>query len=53
MFSTSAAVAPPPALQIIATPSLPFFDLSTLIKAVSILAPEAPTGCPIATAPPC
>ncbi len=46
------AEAPPPPLQIAAQPILPFFSLRTFIKESIILLPEAPIGCPKATAPP-
>ena len=46
------ALAPPPPLHIPAAPILPPFCFSTLISVTNILAPEAPNGCPNATAPP-
>jgi hypothetical protein len=46
------AEAPPPPLQIAAHPIFPFFSLRTLIRERIILFPEAPIGCPRATAPP-
>src|SRR3954470_1720182 len=50
--SRTRAEAPPPPLQIPATPILPFFSLNTLTRVVTILAPEQPRGWPIATEPP-
>jgi len=44
--------APPPPLQIPATPYLPLFYLSTVRRDWMILAPETPIGWPRATAPP-
>ena len=46
------AEAPPPPLHIAAHPILPFFSLRTFIKDNIILLPDAPIGCPRATAPP-
>ncbi len=46
------ALAPPPPLHIAAAPILPPFCFSTWIRVTSILAPDAPNGCPSATAPP-
>ena len=50
--SMTIADAPPPPLQIPATPIFPFFSLSTPKSVVVILAPEPPSGWPSATAPP-
>ena len=46
------AEAPPPPLQIPATPIEPCFLVKTVFKVAMIRAPEAPNGCPRATAPP-
>ena len=46
------ADAPPPPLQIPATPIFPLCCLKTPSNVTTILAPEAPNGWPIATAPP-
>ncbi len=46
------ALAPPPPLQILATPYLPFLSLKTVYKDKTILAPLNPIGCPILIAPP-
>ena len=46
------AEAPPPPLQIAATPILPLFCFKTESKVTIILQPELPSGCPKATAPP-
>ena len=46
------AVDPPPPLHIPASPYFPFLALRTVAKLCTILAPLAPIGCPIATAPP-
>jgi hypothetical protein len=50
--SITMADAPPPPLQIPAQPILPFFSFSTPRSVVVILAPEAPSAWPRATAPP-
>ena len=46
------ADAPPPPLQILATPIVPALSCSTEFKVVMIRVPEAPNGWPSATAPP-
>ena len=46
------ALALPPPLQIAAAPMSPLFCLSTCNNVTTILAPEAPKGCPMDTAPP-
>ena len=46
-------VAPPPPLQIPAKPYLPLFVYKTVYNDCTILAPDIPIGCPMATAPPC
>mmetsp|Transcript_324 Transcript_324/g.997 ORF Transcript_324/g.997 Transcript_324/m.997 type:complete len:230 (+) Transcript_324:322-1011(+) len=46
------AEAPPPPLQIPATPIFPPLSLSTESRVTTILAPDAPIGWPRATAPP-
>ena len=45
------ALAPPPPLQIPATPIFPPLCLSTEVSVERIRAPEAPIGCPSDTAP--
>ena len=50
--SITIADAPPPPLQIPATPILPFFCFKILISVTTILDPEDPRGCPKDTAPP-
>ena len=52
ILSIRIAEAPPPPLQILAIPTVPFFYLRTFIKLRIILAPLVPSGCPNATAPP-
>ena len=52
LSSTTADALPPP-LQIAATPSFAEFASKTDIRRMMRAAPEAPMGCPIATAPPC
>ena len=47
------AEAPPPPLHIDAQPYFPPLNLNTLIRDYTILAPDIPIGCPMATAPPC
>lgn len=51
--SITIADAPPPPLQMAATPNLADFASRTVISRTMIAAPEAPIGWPIATAPPC
>ena len=46
------AEAPPPPLHIAAHPISPAFLFNTWLRVVTILAPEAPRGCPSDTAPP-
>ena len=46
------AEAPPPPLQIPATPIAALFCFSTLINVTTILDPDDPRGCPNETAPP-
>lgn len=46
------AVAPPPPLQMLASPYLACFSLRVVMRLWTILAPLTPIGCPIATAPP-
>jgi len=46
------AEAPPPPLQIAATPVCPSLTCKTFTKVVTILAPDAPSGCPKETEPP-
>lgn len=50
--STTIAEAPPPPLQMAATPMRPRRCCSTLSSVTSSRVPEAPIGCPSATAPP-
>ena len=45
------AEAPPPPLQIPATPIAALFCFSTLINVTTILDPDDPRGCPNETAP--
>lgn len=52
MFSITMAVAPPPPLQMAATPNLALCCFSTLSKVTMMRQPLAPMGCPSATAPP-
>ena len=47
------AEAPPPPLQMVATPDLPLRRSSTLRRRTMMAAPDAPIGCPSAVAPPC
>lgn len=47
------ADAPPPPLQIAATPALPLCRSMTFSSLTMMATPEAPMGCPRATAPPC
>ena len=47
------AEAPPPPLQMVATPDLPSCLSSTLSSRTRRAAPVAPMGCPSAVAPPC
>ena len=47
------AAASPPPMQSVANPSFFFFCFMAEISVTNILAPEAPIGCPIDTAPPC
>jgi hypothetical protein len=51
-LSSTIAEAPPPPLQIPATPMLALFCFKTFANVIVILAPDAPSGCPKATAPP-
>lgn len=46
------AEAPPPPLQIVATPMAASRVVNTFIRRTMMAAPLAPIGCPIATAPP-
>lgn len=46
------AVDPPPPLQIPANPYFAFFSFKVVMRLWTILAPLAPMGWPIATAPP-
>lgn len=52
IFSITIEVDPPPPLQIPANPYLPPLFFKAVIRLCRILAPLAPIGCPIATAPP-
>ena len=52
-LSRTMADAPPPPLQMAATPKRAHFAFSTDSSRMMRAAPEAPIGCPIATAPPC
>ena len=52
-LSRTMADAPPPPLQMAATPKRAHFAFSTDRSRMMRAAPEAPIGCPIATAPPC
>lgn len=49
--SITMAEAPPPPLQMLATPMRPFLALRTVIKVPIMRAPLHPIGCPIETAP--
>src|SRR6266851_1966409 len=53
-YSASTSIAPPrpPPIQIEAMPRLPLARLSACSKCSTMRAPEAPTGCPSAMAPP-
>mmetsp|Transcript_17124 Transcript_17124/g.46356 ORF Transcript_17124/g.46356 Transcript_17124/m.46356 type:complete len:235 (-) Transcript_17124:610-1314(-) len=52
MRSTTTADAPPPPLQMLATPKRPSTWSSAERSVTRILMPDAPIGCPMATAPP-
>jgi len=52
MAEATMAEAPPPPLQIAAPPYWPLFCFKTCTSVTKILAPEAPSGWPNATAPP-
>ena len=52
MFSITIALAPPPPLQIPAAPYFALFCFNTFKSVTIILAPLAPNGCPMETAPP-
>jgi hypothetical protein len=51
-FSMTMAEAPPPPLQIPATPILALLSLRTVVRVVTMRAPEQPRGWPMATEPP-